>query len=92
GDEGNGAAGADFALLHCGIQCCCHVGQIRAIASVVVQFELPRSRNRTLFVKSSDMAKDKPKREKKKPKKAKAAKLDFTQNALRIVGEATEKN
>jgi hypothetical protein len=36
------------------------------------------------------MAKDKPKREKKKPKKPKTAKLDFSQNAFRIVKEATE--
>ncbi len=36
------------------------------------------------------MAKDKPKREKKKPKKPKSTKMDFSQNAFRIVKEATE--
>lgn len=35
-------------------------------------------------------SKNAPKREKKKPKKPKAAKLDFSQNAFRIVKEATE--
>ena len=37
-------------------------------------------------------SKNAPKREKKKPKKPKAAKLDFSQNAFRIVKEATRIN
>jgi len=37
------------------------------------------------------MSKNKPKREKKKPKQPKAAKMDFSQNAVRIVREATER-